>query len=380
MSAKPPTIYLVAGERSGDAHGAALLRELRDLEPTIEFSGLGGPLMRAESGGESIRDWVEDAGVLGLWEVLKKYGWFRKRMEETVAEITALRPALVVLIDYPGFNLRLASRLQHLRPQTRVVQYISPQVWAWNRARIPRMATLLDLILCIFPFEAELYSASGLAAEFVGHPLGDSLETALAAPPDREPDLVGLFPGSRMREIEKHLPAMLECVPLVAKDEPETRWIVSAASEKLATEITVQIAARGLQNGVQVVTGGSRAWMQRCGRGIVASGTATLEAAMLGLPHCLIYRVARPTYWIGRLLVRVPHLGIVNILAKRGIVREFVQNQLTPENLAAWLRDTAPEPARKRLQQEMAAVTATLRQPGAHARTAQAVHTLIARA
>jgi len=377
MSARSSMIYLVAGERSGDTHGAALMRDLRALDPALEFAGLGGPQMTAEAGGSGIRDWVEEAGVLGLWEVLKKYGWFRARMAETVAEITKLRPAVVVLIDYPGFNLRLARRLQSLRPQTRIVQYISPQVWAWNRARIPRMARELDRMLCIFPFESELYSSSGLASEFVGHPLGDSLAADLANPPPREPDLVGLFPGSRMREIEKHLPDMLACVPLVAEHEPETRWIVSAASENLAAEITRQVASRGLETRVQTVTGGSRSWMQRCGRGIVASGTATLEAAMLGLPHCLVYRVAAPTYWVGKMLVRVPHLGIVNILAKREIVREFVQHRLTPQNLANWLRENAPPEARQTLQQTLLTVTAPLRQPGAHDRAAQAVHSLI---
>ena len=201
------SIYFVAGEVSGDTHGAALLAVLRAQRPELTFHGRGGPRMKAVAG-EELEDWIEEAGVVGLWEVLKKYGYFVRQRDRVLAEIERLQPAAVVLIDYPGFNLRLAASLRKLyRRPLKILYYISPQVWAWNRGRIPRMAKLLDLMLCIFPFEPALYEPAGLRSVFVGHPLIDSL---IAEPlQTREPTLVGLFSGSRQREVRKIFPVML---------------------------------------------------------------------------------------------------------------------------------------------------------------------------
>ncbi len=163
------TIYFVAGEVSADNHGAALMRSLRKLDPELKFIGRGGPQMQQVAGNQ-FKNWIGDAAVLGLWEVLRKYGYFRKQFRETLEEILASKPDAVVLIDYPGFNLRLAQALQRQSPQQKVIYYISPQVWAWNPGRIKRMARSVDLVLCIFPFEADLYKKSGIPAVFVGHP------------------------------------------------------------------------------------------------------------------------------------------------------------------------------------------------------------------
>lgn len=373
MTAKPPRVFLVSGERSGDAHGAALARDLLDLVPGMEIRGLGGPLMAATTDG-GVRDWVEEAGVLGLVEVLKKYGWFAARMEETVADINRWQPDAVVFIDYPGFNLRLANRLQPLRPRVKLVYYISPQVWAWNRGRIPRMAALLDRMLCIFPFEKEMYEQSGLPTEFIGHPLVDELAPVLAEPVERDPGLAGWFPGSRRREIDQHFPVMLGAIGKLAESRPHLRHMASAASERMAEPMGAMLEAAGLAEKVELVTGNSRHWMRRCGIGAVASGTATLEAAFLGLPYCLVYKVARSTYLVGRLLVRVPHLGIANILAGKEIVPEFIQDDLTPDALAAWVSDRLAHPGQSTGQQaELATVVASLGGPGAHHRAAEAV-------
>ncbi|MDQ2919145.1 MAG: lipid-A-disaccharide synthase, partial [Verrucomicrobiota bacterium] len=189
--------YFVAGEASGDSHGAALMRALRELNPDAQFPGRGGPRMKEIAGTDFI-DWSEHSAVLGLWEVLKQYGYFRKEFRATIAQISAAKPDAVVLIDYPGFNLRLARALRAKLPQLKIIYYISPQVWAWNRGRIPQMAKYLDLMLCIFPFEAELYNESGLRTIFVGHPIMETLNAARKNE-TRDPDLIGLFPGSRMR-------------------------------------------------------------------------------------------------------------------------------------------------------------------------------------
>src|SRR5712691_9629076 len=192
------TIYFVAGEASADNHGAALMRALRKLDVDLKFVGRGGPQMKTIAG-ERFENWIEQSGVLGLWEVIKRYGYFRKQFREALNEIATSTPDAVVLIDYPGFNLRLARALHRQSIGSKIIYYISPQVWAWNRGRIKKMARWLDLMLCIFPFEAELYNQSGLRTVFVGHPMIENL-AARRTGEARAPNRVGLFPGSRFRE------------------------------------------------------------------------------------------------------------------------------------------------------------------------------------
>src|SRR5437660_6588549 len=212
------TVYFVAGERSGDNHGAALLKALRARAPEMRFVGRGGPKMRALAGG-NFRDWIDYTAVVGLWEVIRRYPFFRKQFQATISEIDAARPSAAVLIDYPGFNLRLARALRAKFPELKIIYYISPQVWAWNRRRVRQMARYLDMMLCIFPFEAELYNQSGLRTVFVGHPMIENLAARRTGEP-RQPNLVGLFPGSRFREVRKIFPIMLEAArELVARNE-----------------------------------------------------------------------------------------------------------------------------------------------------------------
>jgi lipid-A-disaccharide synthase len=167
---KSQTIYFVAGEVSADNHGAALMRSLHQCCPGLKLIGRGGPQME-QLASRQFKNWIGDAAVLGLWEVLRKYGYFRKQFRQTVTEILDIKPDAVVLIDYPGFNLRLARAVRKRSPRQKIIYYISPQVWAWNRGRIKSMARTVDLVLCIFPFEADLYNQSGLRAVFVGHPM-----------------------------------------------------------------------------------------------------------------------------------------------------------------------------------------------------------------
>ncbi len=205
-------LYVVAGELSGDAHGAGLLRALKTMVPAVEIHGAGGPAMAAVAG-PGLRDWVEDAAVMGVWEVLKRYGWFKQRFAEMLDEVRVFRPDVLVLIDYPGFNLRFAEAVRRESPETRLVYYVSPQVWAWHRGRIPKMARLLDEMLCLFPFEQPIFEEAGLKTTFVGHPLVDELEENKLMDSQRELSLVGLFPGSREREIARLFPMMIERQP-----------------------------------------------------------------------------------------------------------------------------------------------------------------------
>ena len=327
------TIYFVAGERSGDNHGAALLKALRARAPKMQFLGRGGPKMRTIAGGKFL-DWIDDTAVVGLWEVIRRYPFFRKQFQATISEIDAAQPSAVVLIDYPGFNLRLARALRAKLSELKIIYYISPQVWAWNRGRIKKMARFLDLVLCIFPFEADLYNKSGLHAIFVGHPMLERLRSR-RIDIDRDPNLIGLFPGSRLPEVRKIFPVMLESVRELRKRNRNVHFEVAAASQELAVGLTEILDRHARDRQVaQIKVGETAAIMQRASAGIVASGSATLEAAYFRLPFVLIYKVAWPTYLAARLVVKVKHLGMPNVLAEREIVPEFIQHRARPEAVA----------------------------------------------
>jgi lipid-A-disaccharide synthase len=415
------TIYFVAGEVSGDNHGAALMSSLQkhDVDfatasPSgggLKFMGRGGPQMRAIAGG-GFKDWLDEAAVLGLWEVIKKYGYFREQFRATLREIEKARPDAVVLIDYPGFNLRVARALwntdlqsvhspdfqsgesntagqadgfpttkprrklsaspiaagEPLRPK--VIYYISPQVWAWNRGRIAQMARWLDLMLCIFPFEAELYTKSGLRTEFVGHPMIDRLRSH-QIDIARDPNLIGLFPGSRGREIRKILPILLESARALHRSKPNLRFEVAAASPQLAAEI------RKMMNdspAFKIVVGQTSTLMQRAVAGVIASGSATLEAAYFRLPFVLVYKVAWPTYVAARMVVKVKHLGMPNVLADEEIVPEFIQHQAKPGAIAKTVEGLIDDPLiRKKMIAAFDSIITPLGQGGASDRAAKAI-------
>ncbi len=374
-----PLLYLVAGEPSGDAHGAALLRALRERDPASRIAGRGGLAMRAVAGG-ALENWTDEAAVVGLWEVLKKYGWFRQQFRRVLGEIGGQNPAAVVLIDYPGFNLRLAKALRERNYGGKIVYYISPQVWAWHRGRIPAMARLLDLMICIFPFEQRIFEDAGLPTVFAGHPLVEQI-TAEAAGEPRDPVLVGLFPGSRGREVRKIFPVLLATARRLRRERPALRFAAPAASDQRAEELRL-LAAGFPDVACEVLPpGSSRGLMRRASVGLVASGTATVEAALCGLSFAVVYRVAPLTYWVGRAVVRVPFLGMVNLLAEREIAREFIQGAAQPEAMAAEVRRLLEDPAARAHQTwEMAAVTAKLGHgAGASANAAGAILGLLGR-
>ncbi|HSP45419.1 MAG TPA: lipid-A-disaccharide synthase [Chthoniobacterales bacterium] len=365
-------LYFVAGEASGDEHGAALMRALRELGPDCAFSGRGGPQMK-QLAGASFNDWIDDAAVVGLWEVVKHYGYFRDQFAKALNEIDAAKPDAVVLIDYPGFNLRLARTLRQRSPRLKIIYYISPQVWAWNRGRIRQMARHLDLMLCIFPFEAELYNLSGLRTIFVGHPMIENLARRRTGE-SRDPNLIGLFPGSRSREVNKIFPVMLKAIGEIVAQRPATRFEVAAASKTLAREIERLLARSGQQERGHVVTGDSSGTMERAFAGMVASGTATLEAAYFRLPFVLVYKVSWPTYFAARLLMRTPFLGMPNVLAGREIVPEFLQHEARPQPVAESVLRLTNNPAeREQMIAEFDAIIEKLGETGASSKAARAI-------
>ena len=363
------TIYFVAGEVSADNHGAALMRSLRALDADLKFIGRGGPQMQQIAGAQ-FKNWIGHAAVLGLWEVLRKYGYFREQFHQTLDEIQESKPGAVVLIDYPGFNLRLARALRRQSRCHKTIYYISPQVWAWNRGRIKKMARFIDLVLCIFPFETNLYSASGLRAAFVGHPMIERLETQ-KIDTQRDQNLIGLFPGSRSREVRKIFPVMIEAAHQLLQLNPTLRFRVAAASQELAREMSEQLADR---KAIEITVGQTATIMQRAFVGIVASGTATLEAAYFGMPFVLIYKVAWPTYVAARLVVNVDFLGMPNLLAAKEIVPEFIQHEAKPDAIVKAVRLLMEDAtARDRMISDFDAIIGKLGGAGASERAAQAI-------
>lgn len=376
-----PSVYFVAGERSGDNHGASLLKALRARAPQMQLLGRGGPKMRVIAG-DKFRDWIDQTAVLGLWEVIRRYPFFHRQFQATISEINGARPSAVVLIDYPGFNLRLARALRTKLPELKIIYYISPQVWAWNRRRVSEMAQSIDLMLCIFPFEAPLYQKSGLRAMFVGHPMMSDITNENASPRrnkesssefveqtpldplslaglHRDKNLIGLFPGSREREVKKIFPIMRKAAVELSHENPDLHFAVSAVSDPLAELICSDLHGKEAKGKFSIVKGeGARSLMAKVNVGMVASGTATLEAALSQLPFVLIYRVAWLTYLAARLVVKIKYLGMPNVLANREIVPEFIQHKAQPRAIAVALRRLLTNKMeRERMLADFAAVT-----------------------
>ena len=365
-------LYTIAGEASGDNRGSELLRALKQQHPQVRLLGAGGPKMQALADGPFL-EWAGEA-VVGLWDVLKKYGYFKAQFDRMLAEIGREKPDALLLIDYPGFNLRLAKAARARFPHLKIVYYISPQVWAWDRGRIPKMARFLDLMLCIFPFEKTLYEASGLKTEFVGHPMLDTLASLKTDSPRKE-NLVGLFPGSRTREVRKLFPVMLEAARLLNSQVPNLQFEVASANPSVAAWMFDYLKEHRFDPSFCKV-GRDRFYSlaQEATVGMVCSGTATLESAYFGLPMVILYKVAWPTWIIGKQLVKLPHIGMPNVLAGREIAREFLQSGAKPAKIAQELARLLKNPdARAMQQRDFQKVISDLGNPGAGSRAAAAV-------
>jgi len=351
---EPLNLLILAGELSGDQHAARLLRSLKRLRPEARAWGFGGDHLAAE--GMELREHTRDLAVMGLVEVLKHYRYFKRIFDALEAEVRANPPDLMLLVDYPGFNLRFARAVRDLGIPT--VHYICPQVWAWKRSRIPKMAKILDRLICIFPFEPPLFDAAGLPAFYCGHPLVE--ETAdVRADADWRAEIpkLALLPGSRHQEIERLFPPMLQAAALLRARMPDVQIRVAAADAVLMRrmeELKARIAP-GLD--VDFVLGKTRALVKGADAALVTSGTATLETALLGTPMLVVYKTSAMTYAIGKRLVKVKYIGMVNLVAEREVCPEFIQHAATPVALCGavepLLRDS---PERKRMLEGLAGV------------------------
>jgi len=319
-------VFLMAGEASGDLHAANLLLALRRLAPDVEAFGVGGERLR-DAGLECVAH-SEELSLMGLAEVVRDLPRLWRLSRRVRRAALARRPQVAVLVDSPDFNLPLARHLA--RAGIPVVIYISPQLWAWRAGRVRRIRRDVRRVLCILPFEVDFYARHGVPAEFVGHPLVDELAPVMRELPPRAPHALALLPGSRWHEVESLLPAMLGAAGRLGTTIPdlEVRLVVAPGLDPERV--------RGLLAGaaVELVTFDRHRTLASCSAALVASGTATLECALLGVPMVVGYRLHPASYLMARLLVRVPHVALVNLVAGEGVVPELVQDAFTAEALA----------------------------------------------
>ena len=369
----PPKLLLVAGEPSADAHGAELIQALKLQQPGIEIIGVGGPKMAA-AGQEQLFDLSAHA-VLGVTEVLKHYFKFRGFLDRIVKLGRTEHPDAVVLIDCSGFNLRLAPRLKREVPGSKIIYYISPQVWASRAGRVRGMSRNIDLLLSILPFERDWFArmAPGFKVQWVGHPALDRLQKVDSA--SANPDWVALLPGSRKTEIASHLPELWATARLMARERKGLKFILLSPNEEIQAYSLHLVEKYAPANfDFEYNVGYAVSHLSRCSLALVASGTASMECALVGLPQVVIYKVHPLTYAIARRLIKVRHLSIINVMANEEVVPEFIQDKLQPEVVAqAALELLGNSARREQMKQNVARVVAGLGAPGASQRAAEAI-------
>ena len=369
---KRKKVMIVAGEHSGDRLGSFLVRELFKRSSQLEIFGIGGTLMQKE-GVRLIED-LTDFAVIGLWEVLKHYRVFKKVFKKACQTIEEEQPDLLVLIDFPGFNLRLAKAAK--KRNVKVVYYVSPQFWAWGGRRVHVVKSAVDKMLVILPFEKAFYDRHQIACEFVGHPLVDwnhasyHLDELRSLIGSSSP-VLGVLPGSRKNEVRRHLDILLHAAQMLQQDYPQAKFLVPCASDYIYE--FVQERVKGLPS-VKLLHGSMHECFRVCDLVWVTSGTATLEAGYAGVPMIVVYKISKLTEWIARLLIKVPYIALVNLVAGEKLVPELLQSELTSENLknlSMTLIENTPE--RVEMQKKLAGIKEKLGPIGASERAAKSI-------
>lgn len=359
-------VWIIAGEASGDIYGARLAQRIWELgggPEKVRVAGMGGPEM-AKAGVEIIIDSTE-LGVVGVVEIVKHLWTFIKLFIGLVRRAGRERPDAVVLIDYPGFNIRFAWQMW-LR-KIPVVWYISPHVWAWAGWRKPKLAKYCSKMLVIFPFEVDVYAGTGLDVEFVGHPLVEIVNGRRDPSLRRDPDTVLLLPGSRGHEIDTLLDDMLDTAVRLRESRPELKFVVSAPRERIKNLVERRFgdylaAHPGCDLPLEITCGDTARWLQVAGTGLAASGTITVESALAGLPLVSVYRVKTGTYWIGKVLIRgLKYFTMVNIIADKPVFHEFLQYDVNADVLTPELAAILPGGGRRaEVESQMAEVVEML--------------------
>jgi len=357
-------LFFIAGEPSGDMHAARLIAAIRDLRPGWRVSGYGGERMR--DAGMELRFDLASMAVMGIVEVARHLGTIRHLFNDLRDTLDRERPDALVLVDYPGFNLRAAAMARDRNIP--VIYYISPQVWAWKKKRIHTIARVVDRMLVILPFERELYQKVGVPCDYVGHPLLD--DPFLADPPSLEgrPPVLAVLPGSREQEIRRIGPAMMETARRYLERHPETRLVSAAVDDARARQIRDMAPDLPLE----VMVNGMREVLAQARGALVASGTATLQTALAGVPMLVVYRMHPVTFLLAACVVRVPHISLVNLLAGREIVPEILQGRARPDVLLPALESImATGDRRDRMARDLRELRERLGGPGASERAAE---------
>ena len=371
----PEGILIVAAEASADVHAARALEELQKIRPGVQAFGVGGPRLRA-AGLEALYP-AEDLNVMGLVEVLPKIPKILGVMRGLREAAEARRPRVALLVDSPDFNLRLAKHLKRLG--VKVIYYVSPMIWAWRSGRARKIARVVDRMLCILPFEERFYEGTGVSARFVGHPFAERAPPGDAAGYRRAlglregPTVVALLPGSRRSEIERIFPPMLEAAERIRARHPDVQFVVPVAPT-LSEEALRPALARHATLEVRLVAGRADEAVGASDAALVKSGTSTLETALMNRPMVVVYKLAWLSYWLGRLLVHMSHFALVNILAGRTVVPELLQQEASPERMAAEIERLLSDPGARRAQLDgIAEVRRSLGEPGAARRVAEEI-------
>ena len=367
-------ILISAGEASGDIHAAAVTAALKQIDSSVEVFGMGGDALRA-AGGEVLFD-IKDHGVMGFVEVIKKLPDLFKLRSDFARVMDERQPDCLVVVDYPGFNMKLA-KVAHDKGIP-VVSYLAPSAWAWNKGRAKNVAKIVDKVACIFPFEYDVYKEAGAPVEFVGHPLLDIVKpawerTEAEAWVGKQPGhpLVLLMPGSRLMEIEKMLPNLLAGAKLLKKQLPEVQFAMPRAGTIPLELLQSKIKASGLD--IKITEGHNYDLFSVADLALATSGTVTLEAALCGLPSIIVYRTSALNAFIARRVINIPNIGLPNIVAGRQILPELLQEDFTPANVAKTAVELLAPERRPQLEADLAFMKARLGEPGAVKRVAQLI-------
>jgi lipid-A-disaccharide synthase len=365
-------IMIIAGEASGDIHGSKLVLAMREKNSQLFFCGIGGRALR-DAGVKIIVD-ASQLSVVGISEVFSKMPSLFRGMSAAKKLLKSLKPDLLIIIDFPDFNLHVANTAKKL--EIPVLYYISPQVWAWRPGRVKKIRKIVDHIAVILPFEEKFFRKHQIQATFVGHPLLDThllLEGSSLEKNTEDIPVIGLLPGSRDREIAKLLPVMLQSARILLKREKNMKFIISVAPSIERRSIETIVEEYKGEHDFELVSDTVENVLKRCRLAVVASGTVTLEAAIFGIPMIIIYKVSPVTYWLGRMLVRsrVKNFGLVNLIAGRELSPELLQGEVSPKKIAdmafEMLNDTS---GLEKTKNELLGIKDVLGGPGASQRVA----------
>ncbi len=369
---KPKRIFLIAGEHSGDLQGSLVVAHLKRISPDTIIEGIGGPLMQ-KAGCTCVYS-IDELAVIGFVEVLSNIRHLLNIYWETCRHLAENRPDILVLIDYPGFNVRVAKAARALG--IHVVYYITPQVWAWHASRVRKIASVINEAIVVFPFEVDIWKHEGIPVEWFGHPLIGTAENRVAPAAFRsahglgEGQLVALLPGSRNQEIYYILPPLLKAAERIVSSRPDVRFLLPVAGTIGDAVLLPYLKDCTLP--ITVLRGQTYDAVSTADLALVASGTATLETAILGTPMLIVYKTNWLTSLLSKYLIQVPHIGLPNVVAGREVVPEFIRGDFTPDTIAREALAILDSPERQaKIRGDLAEVRKTLGTPGAGARVAE---------